>query len=342
MRGAVGLVLATCVLANSANVFAQFRGPGGGRSGGDEGGEGGRPGGPPDGADRTARLEGFLRSMDTNGDGMIHESELPPERVRMFRFMAERAGLDPSEGVPVDRVVQAMATRGGRRSPRSDAGGEQPPGQTPTETTAASRPDAAEQQSPPAAQPLVPGFGTDRRPNSVPGFGTRVDPPPRVVLGGTVSSTNQRPGTIERSASPTAAQPEPDGQEESRTPAEERSRESASSQQRASYRFLAPHERLPEGLPDWFIERDLNMDGQVTMAEFADEWTDEKVEMFLRHDRNNDGIITVEEALDPLEGPAETAADYGRPSAQEGDVDEAVEREQKPADSGAPTPWWLQ
>ncbi len=361
MRGAVGLVLAACVLANSANVFAQFRGPGGGRtgggdareggrfggqrgegrSGGDESREGGRPGGPPDGQDRTARLEGFLRSMDADGDGVIHESEVPPERLRMFRFMAERAGVDPSQGVPIERVVEAMGARRAERPVGGDGGREQPPGQTATDAAAASRPEAAEQPTPPAGPPLVPGFGTDRKLNPVPGFGTRVDPPPRVVLGGTVSTT-QRRVTTERGGSPAAAQSEPAGREEHQTSAEERSREGASSPQRASYRFLAPHERLPEGLPDWFIERDLNMDGQVTMAEFAGEWTDEKVEKFLRYDRNNDGIITVEEALNPLDGPAETAAgDHRTPTEQHAD-DEADPPGQKPAESDAPTPWWLQ
>ena len=84
------------------------------------------------------------------------------------------------------------------------------------------------------------------------------------------------------------------------------------------------------------------MDGQVTMAEFAREWTDEKVEKFLRHDRNNDGIITVEEALNPLDGPTDTAVEDRRTATDQRAGDEADPPVQKPAENDAPTPWWLQ
>ncbi|MEQ8785358.1 MAG: proprotein convertase P-domain-containing protein [Pirellulaceae bacterium] len=54
---------------------------------------------------------------------------------------------------------------------------------------------------------------------------------------------------------------------------------------------------LPPELPAWFLDRDLNEDGQVSMAEFADVWSDEKAEEFIRYDRDDDGIIRTAELL---------------------------------------------
>jgi subtilisin-like proprotein convertase family protein len=53
----------------------------------------------------------------------------------------------------------------------------------------------------------------------------------------------------------------------------------------------------PEELPQWFVDLDANQDGQVSMVEFAREWTDEKAEEFIRLDGNNDGFVTRLELL---------------------------------------------
>jgi len=59
---------------------------------------------------------------------------------------------------------------------------------------------------------------------------------------------------------------------------------------------------LPKGLPDWFLEK--NVDGQITMADFATTWTPEKVAEFARYDLNHDGIITAAECLKVEKGKA--------------------------------------
>jgi hypothetical protein len=61
--------------------------------------------------------------------------------------------------------------------------------------------------------------------------------------------------------------------------------------------FYVPKSRLPAGLPDWFSRRDLNGDGQVSLAEYAPNATPADVEQFSRYDRNGDGLITVRELL---------------------------------------------
>ena len=72
---------------------------------------------------------------------------------------------------------------------------------------------------------------------------------------------------------------------------------SSDSQKKETYRFLTPTERLPEGLPEWFARKDADGDGQVTMAEYASEWSETKVKEFARQDLNNDGIVTPAECL---------------------------------------------
>ncbi len=72
---------------------------------------------------------------------------------------------------------------------------------------------------------------------------------------------------------------------------------SSDSRAQSTYRFLSPTERLPEGLPEWFARKDTNADGQVTMAEYATEWSQSKVEAFVRYDQNSDGIVTPAECL---------------------------------------------
>jgi Ca2+-binding EF-hand superfamily protein len=64
-----------------------------------------------------------------------------------------------------------------------------------------------------------------------------------------------------------------------------------------AYRARSLAERLPQGLPEWFIRNDTNGDGQIAMAEYAVTWTDEKLEEFIQQDANGDGLITPRECL---------------------------------------------
>jgi Ca2+-binding EF-hand superfamily protein len=70
------------------------------------------------------------------------------------------------------------------------------------------------------------------------------------------------------------------------------------------YRFKTAHERLPEGIPEWFVEKDANQDGQVSMAEFATRWNDNLVKEFVQFDRNGDGVVTPKECLAAREAGA--------------------------------------
>jgi len=64
-----------------------------------------------------------------------------------------------------------------------------------------------------------------------------------------------------------------------------------------TYRFLTATERLPKGLPDWFLRNDLNADGQIMMHEYTTYWSSSKVGEFNTYDLNGDGVITPKEVL---------------------------------------------
>jgi Ca2+-binding EF-hand superfamily protein len=71
---------------------------------------------------------------------------------------------------------------------------------------------------------------------------------------------------------------------------------------RKSYRVTTSRQ-LPEGLPGFFTDKDADGDGQVSMAEFAEEWSDEVLKEFFASDLNRDGVITADEALRAVEMP---------------------------------------
>ena len=62
-------------------------------------------------------------------------------------------------------------------------------------------------------------------------------------------------------------------------------------------RFLTATERLPKGLPDWFLRNDADGDGQIMMSEYAAAWSDATAADFMKYDIDGDGVITPEECL---------------------------------------------
>ncbi len=64
--------------------------------------------------------------------------------------------------------------------------------------------------------------------------------------------------------------------------------------------FHVPKSRLPAGLPDWFLRRDLDGDGQLSLAEYAPSSMPADLEQFARYDGNGDGFITARECLGVL------------------------------------------
>ncbi|MBI3836465.1 MAG: hypothetical protein HY288_00850 [Planctomycetia bacterium] len=54
---------------------------------------------------------------------------------------------------------------------------------------------------------------------------------------------------------------------------------------------------LPSGVPQWFIQRDADGDGQLTLSEYSPKLLKSEIDDFNRYDSNRDGILTVQEFL---------------------------------------------
>jgi hypothetical protein len=112
-------------------------------------------------------------------------------------------------------------------------------------------------------------------------------------------------------------------------------KKSSSSTDPGIYRFRTTQELLPKGLPDWFIGKDANQDGQVSMAEYARDWNDEQVRMFRTFDKNGDGVIATTELLKKMNEPAAPAREEPRST----DIASTAEEADYTADEdAAPTP----
>jgi len=60
-------------------------------------------------------------------------------------------------------------------------------------------------------------------------------------------------------------------------------------------RFFVPKSRLPTGLPEWFLSRDMDGDGQLTMSEFSQQASRAEASQFGDYDLNGDGVVTSDE-----------------------------------------------
>jgi hypothetical protein len=54
---------------------------------------------------------------------------------------------------------------------------------------------------------------------------------------------------------------------------------------------------LPAGVPRWFVDRDTDGDGQLTLSEFSPKLLKSEIDDFNRYDLNGDGLLTVPELL---------------------------------------------
>ena len=356
-----------------------FPGGPGGRPGGTRGGDrsGGRGTGPPLGGqesaeDRFARFEGMLRGFDTNRDGTIDPREVPEDRRRFLTFIGERMGVDFSKPVAIDKLREKAAEQfGGDRKKKEPeplvpgfgvpqeptsvlAFGVRPP--EPKSSTSArgsaARPGGDNRQG--ADQDArAQGFADmmirryDRN-----GSGALEKDEWGELRGDPNQMDRNRDGKIDRQelaahvASSMNRSSEGQGGRASRGGGDARQARSDDEKDsaRRSYRFLSPAERLPEGLPDWFAERDANQDGQVTMAEFTDSWTEGKAREFTRYDLSGDGRITPEECLQAMQMPETQSTVPEGPPPADGQGSPAPAGETKPGektDSGGAKPWWM-
>ena len=341
---------------------------GGGR---DRGGRGFSPPGEggDNGRDRFARFEGMLRGFDANKDGVIDPNEVPEDRRRFLGFIGGRMGVDFSKPVAIDKLREKAAERLGgganiKKEPEPLVPGF---GVSSTETTVLAFGERAPESSgsssgagadPALQDPRIQGFADgmmrryDRDGNGVlekskgEWEGVRGDPDEIDTNNDDRIDRNEM--VVRIAAYMSGDRGRREGRGDDRGSDRQDGEESLANEdgRKRSYRFLSAAERLPEGLPDWFKERDRNQDGQVSMAEYSSYWSDSKAREYLRYDLNDDGVVTPDECLVAMSDPANAApaADTSETPPTEaqgsdGAAKSEEKKEEKKESSGA-KPWW--
>ena len=350
---------------------------GGGRDRGGRGftppGEGGDPN-----QDRFARFEGMLRGFDTNKDGVIDPKEVPEDRRRFLGFIGGRMGVDFSQPVAIDKLREKAAERFGGDSKNKEPEPLVPGfGETVSEdavlafgqreseaTTSSGSTSSARRQNSNEQDARAQGFADmmmrryDRDGNGVlerdkgEWEGVRGDPNEIDRNNDGRIDRNEMVARVAAYMSGNRGRDRGDNRGGDAGGRGADSRGESQEETRKSYRFLTASERLPEGLPGWFTERDANNDGQVSMAEYSSYWSDSKAREYLRYDLNDDGIITPDECLEAASRPEYVApapeSGGGPPPPGDkptGEASPASEtkpeaKEEKKESSGS-KPWWM-
>ncbi|MEM1067913.1 MAG: EF-hand domain-containing protein, partial [Planctomycetota bacterium] len=295
----------------------------GGRGGGDQGGGfGGRGGGSFD-------PSSFISRLDRNGNGVLD----PDEQQGPAQFMISRmAQADPSikvgQPIPMSKITDSV----NKWREQRDSGNTSGRGTTGSRSAE----DAAL-----IPELLVPGFGIDAEPEPLLGFGASAEMMSVTVTeadireaadrirrydrnrdgflsaqemerfsGNPMDFDRNRDGKLSETELAVRYARRREGREEAEGQAGRdggRTRDREGSKElpdvyngRRSYRVTSSR-RLPEGVPGFFSDSDGDGDGQVTMAEYASEWTDDLIKEFFNYDFNRDGVITAEEAIRSVE-----------------------------------------
>lgn len=284
-----------------------------GRDGGNRGGPGGagRPGEAGGGGGDNDRLLGMLRGMDRNRNGKLDPDEIPEYRRAFVSNAITRLGGDPNKTVDLDDLARRASGRQSSSS-RSTASSTSSSSSLPTD-------------------PLVPYFGEDE-PKETPilGFGER-EPQPKVAAkastanASSLSQSDQilrsareimnkfdknKSGALEKDKGewvsslpfkPETADKNRDGRITMSEIVEVLGGKSGASSGAAvvATKQSVAYDHLPQGVPDWFFERDKDQDGQLTMMEYANglTWTEAVADEFAFLDKNGDGIATVAEVF---------------------------------------------
>lgn len=289
------------------------------------------PGMPQDGGGQMSRYEYFLQRMDRNNDGKIDPKELDGPAKPMFEGMAKRVGLDPSKPISVAKFRKAMMRRNEEHG-EHDHGGENSDSAQGEKAVAAPTQEPLVPGFGVAVHlPPVPGFGvrvggssssvsaanSEQKSDGSSSVSdkSRSEYKVRAYAKAIVQKYDRnRNGSLEQDewgklrADPKDVDRNNDGsitEEElaarfMKDGSHHGSLDPVSSGQfrsQKSYRFVSPTERLPDGLPEWFAEKDADHDGQVAMDEYASIWTDSTAREFTARDLNNDGVITPAECL---------------------------------------------
>ena len=270
----------------------------------------------------------IMKSWDKNGDGLLQPDEIPKDARSKVTGFAKSRGMNPSKPIKIDELFAKKKEVGEQKQKLTSAEKKQ------RKAERLEKKNAREEGSKEVESngPKTKGFGRadSNKPN---GFG-RSDGEKRkdeaqerrdrrfAMMARALMFQNDKNknGRLEKSewsklkGNPTASDVDKDGvltkeelakhlagygsrEKDVTKPRKKASRSRSASSDKKSYRFLTPHERLPDGLPVWFAEKDENGDGQLSLREYAGSVTNAKVRKFQQFDVNNDGMLVAKEYL---------------------------------------------
>jgi len=216
-----------------------------------------------DTASRLAKLGDTLKKLDKNGNGQIDADEAATAagKLLMDRYFPSAPPQYPIAISEVLKVAEAKLNGAPAPAVSSGTSGSAPAAQSTASAVSSSGGPSSETPSPDRGS----GFSSRGR------GGSRFGPP-----GGSApaASSTQTPRSTTTSAAP----------------------DSKPAWSTKSGRFRTAKERLPAGLPDWFLKK-VDSEGQIKMSDFETNWTPDKVKEFEKYDLNHDGVITADEAL---------------------------------------------
>lgn len=318
--------------------------------------QGGRAGGP----ERNDRMIQMLKAMDANNNGKLESGEIPEYRRNFVSMIVTRMGGDPTKTVD----LAALERRARSESPGSNS-----------RTSGGSRGTATEEP------PLVPAFGegAEAEPAPVLAFGKKTPEEKAAVKKSVPEQIARTTDAVQQSArelmnkfdrnkngfldkdkgeysktlpfDPEAADKDRDGRVSMREMIAALGGQTgvSSGYMGITFKSSVPYDRLPEGVPDWFLEADQDQDGQMTMEEYPNvkqwkgkPWSREMAQEFNFLDLNGDGIVTLVECFAVLkridEEKARKADAEKRQQERLKGGDATTTAAPAPADSKAPPP----
>lgn len=273
-------------------------------------------------------------AWDRNKDGLLQTDEIPPKLRPQVKAWATKLKLDPNRPLPIDKLVRSKdkrkkltdeekaAKKAERKKAKSENKDKVAEEKKPTRRvagfgkdsqtkTAGSKPKAVQDADKKEAEKTDKESSRERR---------RKRQYTMLAKSLLYQNDTNKNGRLERNewkklkGNPAASDLDKDGvlttdelaahlqgfgsrERDVTRRAPSRSNRATQDKNGKSYRFLTPHERLPEGLPGWFTERDYNVDGQISLFEYEEELTKAKVAKFNQFDLNRDGFIVATEYL---------------------------------------------
>ena len=276
-------------------------GPGGGFGGPGMRGSGG-------GSEGNDRALAMLRSMDANGDGRLEMKEIPEYRRPFVSMMITRLGGDPNRTVnlaDLERKARSSSsttvssgTGGTTADPLVKPFGEMAATENPVLAFGQREPESkvATQKKPAEAKKTT---TTDKIQQSARELMNKYDLNRNGYLdkdkGEWVKSLPFDANAADKNKDGRISMAEMIAALGGKT-------DVTSGYVSFSYRPSEPYDRLPSGVPDWFLRMDKDQDGQITMFEYAEgkPWTVEIAKEFTYLDKNGDGIVTIEECFATL------------------------------------------